>query len=95
MHNLRNFYMQSNSRTDVLATASHDDDNLNTSSNPSLNDIIDARMSRRGVFRAAFSTAGGAVLGSMGLSACGGGGSAATTPAATVAKARINSRLNS
>lgn len=79
--------MQSNSRTDVLATASHDDDNLNTSSNPSLNDIIDARMSRRGVFRAAFSTAGGAVLGSMGLSACGGGGSAATTPAATVAKA--------
>ena len=79
--------MQSNSRTDVLATASHDDDNLNTSSNPSLNDIIDARMSRRGMFRAAFSTAGGAVLGSMGLSACGGGGSAATTPAATVAKA--------
>lgn len=79
--------MQSNSRTDVLATASHDDDNLNTSSNPSLNDIIDARMSRRGVFRAAFSTAGGAVLGSMGLSACGGGGSAATTPAATVTKA--------
>ncbi|MDT7518579.1 PhoX family phosphatase [Rhodoferax sp. TBRC 17660] len=79
--------MQSNSRTDVLATASHDDDNLNNSSNPSLNDIIDARMSRRGVFRAAFSTAGGAVLGSMGLSACGGGGSAASTPAATVAKA--------
>ncbi|CAM8655906.1 PhoX Predicted phosphatase [Comamonadaceae bacterium] len=78
--------MQSNSSNDVLAAASHDD-NLNTSSNPSLNDIIDARMSRRGVFRAAFSTAGGAVLGSMGLSACGGGGSAATTPATTVAKA--------
>ena len=79
--------MQSNSRTDALATAGHDDDNFNTSSNPSLNDIIDARMSRRGVFRAAFSTAGGAVLGSMGLSACGGGSSAASTPATTVVKA--------
>ena len=31
----------------------HDAENCNTSSNPSLNNIIEARMSRRGVFRAA------------------------------------------
>lgn len=51
----------------------NDDDICNTSSNPSLNDIIEARMSRRGVFRTAIGTAGSAVLGSVALSACGGG----------------------
>ena len=51
----------------------NDDDLCNTSSNPSLNDIIEARMSRRGVFRTAIGTAGSAVLGSVALSACGGG----------------------
>ena len=51
----------------------HDDDICNTSSNPSLNDIIEARMSRRGMFRTAIGTAGTAVLGSVGLAACGGG----------------------
>ena len=50
----------------------NDDDICNSSSNPSLNDIIEARMSRRGVFRAAVGTAGTAVLGSLALSACGG-----------------------
>ena len=49
----------------------HDAENCNSSGNPSLNDIIEARMSRRGVFRAAVGTAGTAVLGSLALSACG------------------------
>ena len=61
------------SRPEHFALQAHDDENCNTSGNPSLNDIIEARMSRRGVFRAAFSTAGGAVLGSVSLAACGGG----------------------
>ena len=51
----------------------HDAENCNSSSNPSLNDIIEARMSRRGVFRTAIGTAGTAVLGSVSLAACGGG----------------------
>ncbi len=62
-------------RAEQLAVSkphAHDDDICNTSSNPSLNDIIEARMSRRGVFRAAVGTAGTAVLGSLALSACGG-----------------------
>ena len=65
----------------------NDDDICNTSSNPSLNDIIEARMSRRGVFRTAIGTAGSAVLGSVALSACGGGNDpapAANTPPAAI-----------
>lgn len=64
----------------------HDAENCNSSGNPSLNDIIEARMSRRGVFRAAVGTAGTAVLGSLALSACGGGDDpapAANTPPAS------------
>lgn len=67
------------SRPEHLALQAHDEENCNTSGNPSLNDIIDARMSRRGVFKAAFGTAGTAVLGSVSLAACGGGDD---TPAA-------------
>ena len=63
----------------ALSGTSHDDDN-NPTHNPSLNDVIEARMSRRGVFRCAMGTAGTAVLGTLSLSACGGGDSAAPTP---------------
>ena len=62
---------------DQLALHSHhhgNHDNNNPTHNPSLNDIIEARMSRRGVFRTAVGTAGTAVLGTLSLSACGGGG---------------------
>ena len=52
---------------------SQDDDDNNPTHNPSLNDVIEARMSRRGVFRCAMGTAGTAVLGTLSLSACGGG----------------------
>ena len=65
----------------------HDHDDIcNTSSNPSLNDIIETRMSRRGVFKAAFGSAGTAVLGTVSLSACGGGSesTAAAAPPAAV-----------
>ena len=85
--------MNSITRPEQLAIQAHDDENFNTSSNPSLNDIIDARMSRRSMFRAAFGTAGGAVLGSFGLSACGGGGDslpAVIAPPVAVTPTAIN-----
>ena len=56
-----------------------DNENLNTSANASLMDIVDARLSRRNLLRATIGTAGAAVLGSV--SACGGSDSAAA-PAA-------------
>ena len=65
--------MNANTRAETLAISGHDNEDLNTSSNPTLNDVIDARLSRRGLFKTAFSSAGGAVLGSIGLTACGGG----------------------
>ncbi|MCY7319107.1 MAG: PhoX family phosphatase [Ramlibacter sp.] len=51
----------------------HDAEDFNTSSNPSLNDVLDARLSRRNVLRVSMGTAGTAVLGTLSLSACGGG----------------------
>ena len=68
-----------------LAIQSHDSEDYNTSNNPSLNDIIDVRLSRRGLFKAGFGTAGTAVLGTIGLSACGGGSTAAVAVPAVAA----------
>ena len=73
--------MNAITNAETLAIQGHDSEDCNTSSNPSLNDIIDARLSRRSMFRAAFGTAGTAVLGTVGLSACGGGDSVASAPA--------------
>ncbi len=70
---------------ETLAIQGHDSEDHNTSANPSLNDIIDARLSRRGLFQAGFGTAGTAVLGTIGLSACGGGSSATVATPAVVA----------
>ena len=50
---------------------SHEED-FNNSSNPSFNDVLDARLSRRNVLRVSMGTAGAAVLGSFPLVACGG-----------------------
>ena len=51
----------------------HDDEDLNTSANASFNQVLDARLSRRSLLRGGVGTAATAVLGSWGLSACGGG----------------------
>ena len=72
--------MNATTSAESLALHGHDSENYNTSNNPSLNDIIDARLSRRGLFKAGFGTAGTAVLGTIGLSACGGGSTADATP---------------
>jgi uncharacterized protein len=68
--------MNANTNAETLALQGHDNEDYNTSNNPSLSDIIDARLSRRDLFRASFGTAGTAVLGSFGLAACGGSGTA-------------------
>ncbi len=79
--------MNASTSAEKLALHGHDSENHNTSHNPCLNDIIDARLSRRGIFKASLGTAGAAVLGSMALSACGGSSSAAAvTPPAPIAE---------
>ena len=50
-----------------------DDEDLNRSGNPSFNQVLDARLSRRSVLRGGVGTAATAVLGGWGLAACGGG----------------------
>ncbi|NMM07892.1 PhoX family phosphatase [Polaromonas sp.] len=65
--------MNAITRSEQLTLQSHDEENCNTSANASLNDVIEARMSRRSVFKAGLGSAGAAVLGSFGLAACGGG----------------------
>ncbi len=57
--------------------SSHSEDS-NTSNNPSISSLIDTRLSRRGLLRMGVGTAGAAVMGSFGLTACGGGGEAET-----------------
>ena len=76
--------MNATTSAEKLAIHGHDGENYNTSHNPSLNDIIDARLSRRSVFKAGIGSAGAAVLGTMALSACGGGPSAAAAPVAAI-----------
>ncbi|TFY97876.1 PhoX family protein [Ramlibacter rhizophilus] len=62
-------------------------EDCNTSSNPSLNEILDARLSRRSAMRLGVGGAGSAVLASFGVSACGGGDDALAPPAAAPAPA--------
>ena len=74
----------------ALATDFNDEDS-NTSANPSIQTIVATRLSRRGLLRAGVGTAGSAVFAGLSLSACGGGSSApaaeatpGTTPSAAV-----------
>ncbi len=79
---------------DLPATIVHDDElDLNTSGNASFNQVLDARLSRRSMLRSGMGTAGAAVLGTWGLTACGGGGDdapAVVTPAATNTISKLN-----
>ena len=67
-------------------TAPHDDENFNNSSNPSFNDVLDARLTRRNALRVSMGTAGAAVLGSFPLAGCGGGDVPAAAPAPAPAR---------
>ncbi len=66
--------MNAMTRPEQTAIHGHDAENYNTSNNPSISEIIDARLSRRSLFKAGFGTAGTAVLGSVALAGCGGSG---------------------
>src|SRR4051812_778863 len=67
--------------TQVIRTS--DTEDCNTSGNPCLNDVLEARLSRRNLLRVSMGTAGAAVLGSVSLTAC--GGSDSTEPARPLA----------
>lgn len=65
-----------------LSTVDFNDENSNTSNNPTFENVLSARLSRRGLLRGGVGTAGTALLGSMALVACGGGSdNDAPTPA--------------
>lgn len=67
-----------------LSAIDPDDIGHNTSDNPSFEQIVEARMSRRGLLRGGVGTAATALFGSMALAACGGGSddpAAAPSPA--------------
>ncbi len=74
-------------------TVYNDELDLNTSGNASFNQVLDARLSRRAMLRGGMGSAGAAVLGTWGLSACGGGSDdapAAPAPAATTTIDKLN-----
>ncbi|MEY4752754.1 MAG: hypothetical protein RJA44_429 [Pseudomonadota bacterium] len=58
----------------------HDDEDSNTSNNPSFESVLTARLGRRSLLRGAFGTAASAVLGGLSLSACGGGSDDSSLP---------------
>ena len=56
------------------------DEDSNTSPNPHFDNVLSARLSRRGLLRGMVGTASTAVFGSMALTACGGGDDIASAP---------------
>src|SRR5690606_33153479 len=71
--------MNASTKTERLALAAHDEESSNSSGNPSLMDIVGARLSRRNVLKAGVGTAGAAVFGA--LAGCGGGSDDTPDPA--------------
>ncbi len=77
-----------------------DDIGRNPTSGPSFEEIVEARLSRRSLFKAGVGTATSAMLGTMALSACGGGGggtaaaAAPSTPPTPIQPASINLSFN-
>ena len=59
-------------RPNDLPLSAIDDEDCNRSANPSFLQVLDARLSRRSLLRGGVGTAATAVLGSFGLTACGG-----------------------
>ncbi len=60
------------------------DENSNTSANPSFDSVLQARLSRRGLLRGSVGSVGTVMLGGLGVAACGGGDVGAAVPAATL-----------
>ncbi len=64
--------------------AGFNDEDSNTSNNPAFESVLQARLARRSVLRGSVGAVGTAMLGGLGLSACGGGSVEVATPAATL-----------
>lgn len=63
------------------------DENANTSANPTFDSVLQARLNRRGILRGGVGTLGVSLLGGVGLAACGGGGDNSAVPDANKAEA--------
>ena len=63
------------------------DENSNTSANPTFDSVLQARLNRRGVLRGGVGTVGVSLLGGVGVAACGGGSDGATAAATDKAAA--------
>ena len=57
------------------------DENSNTSANPTFDSVLQTRLSRRGLLRGSVGTVGTAMLGGLGVAACGGGDDPVVPPA--------------
>jgi len=69
------------------------DENSNTSDNPSFDSVLQARLSRRGLLRGSVGTVGTTLLGGLALAGCGGGDTLATIPTPTPAPAPATETL--
>ena len=65
-----------------LPTRDFDDEDSNTSANPTFEAVLGARLKRRSLLRGGFGGAATAVLSGLGLAACGGGDNDVAAPAA-------------
>ncbi|MFM2056760.1 MAG: hypothetical protein RLY71_1145 [Pseudomonadota bacterium] len=63
---------------DLPTSALHDDEDSNTSANPTFESVLQARLGRRSLLRGAIGTAASAMFGSLGMAACGGGSDSTT-----------------
>ena len=74
--------MNAPNQSEAAAWARHDDIDHNASGNPSLMEVFEARLSRRGMLRVGMGSAGAGVLATWPLAGCGGSdASAAPAPA--------------
>lgn len=64
--------MNTTTRTELAAVRHAGAEDCNTSGNASLMDVVDARLSRRGMLRVGIGSAGAAVLATLPLTGCGG-----------------------
>ncbi|HEY8357704.1 MAG TPA: PhoX family phosphatase [Ramlibacter sp.] len=65
--------MNTTTKMELAALSAGGDENCNTSGNASLMDVLETRLSRRGMLRVGMGSAGAAVLATLPLAGCGGG----------------------
>ncbi|HEX9719261.1 MAG TPA: PhoX family phosphatase [Ramlibacter sp.] len=84
--------MNATIKPEHLALRGDNSEDYNTSPNPSFNEVLDARLSRRNVLRVSLGTAGAAVLGALPLAGCGGSSDASTegTTASTATELQLS-----